>query len=185
MAIRYRFDLNLSRLTVRAFVGGMLSLLGHSPTFAARDFAGTLELDREAARVLQLDAIVEANALWLTDNVSVADRREIEGSMRTNVLETATYPQVSYQSMDIAAKQIARGRYGLHVNGQLMLHGVTRLQPVDLELLVFDDGIRLRGEWSLLLSDYRIQPVTALGGTIKLKDQLKVSLDIAAVPERA
>ena len=51
------------------------------------------------------------------------------------------------------------------------------------ELQVFDDGLRLRGECPLRLSDYRIRPVTALGGTIRLKDELKLSFDLVGLPE--
>jgi hypothetical protein len=41
----------------------------------------------------------------------------------------------------------------------------------------------LRGEFGLHMSEYRIKPVTALGGSIKLKDELKGSFDIAGIPE--
>ena len=40
MTTRYRFDPSLSRFTVRAFASGLLSFVGHSPTFAVRQFAG-------------------------------------------------------------------------------------------------------------------------------------------------
>ena len=33
------------------------------------------------------------------------------------------------------------------------------------------------------MSEFGIRPVTALGGTIKLKDELKLSFDLAALPE--
>jgi hypothetical protein len=50
-------------------------------------------------------------------------------------------------------------------------------------LVVYDDGVRLAGASRLLLSEYGIRPVTALGGAIKLKDELKVSFDLAGIPE--
>jgi hypothetical protein len=47
---------------------------------------------------------------------------------------------------------------------------------------VFVNGATLRaaGDVSILQSDYDIQPVTAAGGTIKLKDEVKLSFDITA-----
>ena len=60
---------------------------------------------------------------------------------------------------------------------------MTRPHSVTAEILVFDDGLRLRGENSLRMSDYRIRPVTALGGTIRLKDELELSFDIVGFPE--
>jgi hypothetical protein len=50
-------------------------------------------------------------------------------------------------------------------------------------LLVFDEGVRLRGQSSLRMSDFRIQPVAALGGAIQLKDELKFAFDLAGFPE--
>jgi polyisoprenoid-binding protein YceI len=183
MAARYRFDPSLSRFTVQAFASGLLSFLGHSPTFAVRDFAGFLRFDGSPVQGLKLEVNVKAAALELVENVKPTDRREIEDTMRRDVLETEAYTEITYQATDASANAIAQGRYRLRIGGRLSLHGVTRPHAVDAELLVFDDGVRLRGESWLRLSDYRIRPVTALGGTIKLKDELRVSFDIAGLPE--
>jgi hypothetical protein len=40
--------------------------------------------------------------------------------------------------------------------------------------------LRATGDFPLRQSDYEIRPVTAAGGTIKLKDELKLSFDISA-----
>ena len=183
MTVRYRFDPGQSQFGVQAFAAGMLSFLGHSPTFAVRDFAGGLTT--EGGTVTGLALTVKAGSLQLVDSVSDKDRREIEETMRRDVLETAKFPTIAYEAAKVSADLVAQGRYRLRVGGRLSLHGVTRPQPVEAELLVFDDGIRLRGESSLRLSDYRIRPVTALAGTIKLKDELKVSFDLAGLPEGA
>ena len=45
---RYRLGPELSQFTVQAFASGMLSFLGHSPTFAVRDCTGMVAL--KAAR---------------------------------------------------------------------------------------------------------------------------------------
>jgi hypothetical protein len=50
-------------------------------------------------------------------------------------------------------------------------------------MLVYEDGIRLAGESPLALPDYRIEPVAALGGAIKLKDQLRVAFDLIGLKE--
>jgi polyisoprenoid-binding protein YceI len=183
MPTRYRFDPARSQFTVQAFAAGMLSFLGHSPTFAVRDFSGDVTFEGGRASGMGLQLAVRADSLQLVDAVSDSDRRDIEGTMRRDVLATAGNPRITYEAAKVAADVVAPGRYRLRVGGRLALRGVTRPLPVDAELLVFDDGIRLRGETALRLSDYRIRPVTALGGTIKLQDELKVSFDIAGIPE--
>ncbi len=178
---RYRFDRGQSRFTVQAYAAGMLSFLGHSPTFAVGDFAG--ELTVEGSAVTSLRLTIRAESLQLVDEVSAHDRSEIEGTMRRDVLEAARFPEIVYETAKVSADAVAQGRYRLRLGGRLALHGVTRTQPVEGELLVFDDGVRLRGETPLRLFDYRIKPVTALGGTIRLKDELKVSFDVAGLLE--
>ena len=41
-------------------------------------------------------------------------------------------------------------------------------------------GVRLTGESTLRLSDYRIRPVTALAGAIRLNDELRLVFDLVA-----
>jgi hypothetical protein len=45
------------------------------------------------------------------------------------------------------------------------------------------DTLRAYGEFSIRQSDYGIAPVSAAGGTLKLKDELKFNFDITARTE--
>jgi polyisoprenoid-binding protein YceI len=183
MTARYRLDANQSRFTVQAFATGMLSMFAHSPTFAVHDFTGSVTFDDDTIKGMRLEIVVNAASLQLVDKVTVADRGEIESRMRGEVLETATYPEITLRAGVVSVETITRGHYRVRLHGSLSLHGVTGDFHVDAELSILDDGIRLRGEFPLRLSDYRIKPVTALGGAIKLKDELKLSFDIAGLPE--
>ena len=82
MGTRYRMDPGHSRFTVQAFAGGLLSFLGHSPTFAVRDFAGELCWEPDRPEGAGLVVTVRADSLELIDNVRPADREDIEGRMR-------------------------------------------------------------------------------------------------------
>jgi hypothetical protein len=73
--------------------------------------------------------------------------------------------------------------YRVTIIGMMTLHGVAKREAVDAELFLYNDGIRLRGQHSLRMSEYRIRPVTALAGTIQLKDQLLVPFDLVGVKE--
>lgn len=183
MAARYKLDPGQSRFTVHAFATGMLSMFGHNPTFAVRDFAGAVRFDGSEAKDMVLELTVQADSLDLADQVKPGDRAEIMERMRRDVLETAAFSDVRFQSTDVSGGTIAPGRYHVRIGGTLTLHGVTRPHQVDGELQVFVDGVRLRGETSLKTSDYRIKPVSALGGTIKLQDEVKLTFDVVGVPE--
>jgi polyisoprenoid-binding protein YceI len=183
MAERFRIDPTLRRFTLQAFSTGALSVFAHNPTFVVRDFSGTIRLDVGRAEGLALDLTVRADSLDLLDRVSAKDRAEILDRMRREVLETALYPEIAYRATAVSADAIDRGRYRVRLGGELSLHGVARPHQIDADLTIFEDGLGLGGGCPLLLSDFRIRSVTALGGTIRLKDELSVSFDIAAVPE--
>jgi polyisoprenoid-binding protein YceI len=179
MMIRYTLDPASSRFTVQAFAAGMLSALAHSPTFAVREFSGELSFTPETLADASFRLTVRADSLTVSDSVSPKDRADIEGRMRLEVLETAVYPEIDFQSIEITADKVADNWYRLRLKGEIRLHGVKRPLTVDAQLRVLEDQARLSGQGSLLLSAYRIKPVTALGGLIKLKDELKVDFDLA------
>jgi polyisoprenoid-binding protein YceI len=179
LMVRYTLDPASSRFTVQAFAGGMLSGFGHSPTFAVRQFTGEVGFTPETLADASLRLTVRAESLTLTDSVSAKDRQEIEGQMRLEVLEAAAYPEIDFQSAGITADRVADNWYRLRIQGELRLHGVKRPQQVDAQLRILEDQVRLSGQCALSLSAYRIKPVTALGGLIKLKDELKLDFDLA------
>ena len=176
--MRYLLDAAQSRFTVQAFVQGALSALGHSPTFAVRALSGEIRLDPETMADLAISLKIQAESLALVDSVSAKDRDEIESRMRQEVLESAAYPAISYQSDAITSSKIAENWYRLSIAGTLSLHGVTNSHRLDAQLRLSDDEIRLSGECPLAQPVYRIKRVSALGGMITLKDELKVVFDL-------
>ena len=179
----YRIDPGQGRFTVQAFATGMLGMLGHDPTFAVRDFAGTIRLEDAGARGMSMDLTVQAGSLDLIDRVKAADRDEIVGRMHRNVLESANDPKITFRTVEVAGEPAGPGHYRLFLGGRLTLRGVTHPQGADADLVVLPDRLHLRGACALAMSAYRIKPVTALGGAIKLKDELTITFDLVASPE--
>jgi polyisoprenoid-binding protein YceI len=178
-----------SRFTIQAFARGALSAFGHSPTFAVREFSGELELNRQDDQIVprSLHITAKADSLALTDPVSAKDKKEIESTMRREVLETATYSEIVFSSLEFETQPILANWLRVNIRGRLDLHGVSRPHQVDAQLRVLDDGIRLSGEFNLKLSAYHVRRVSALGGLITLQDELKSIFDLFGRPlgERA
>jgi polyisoprenoid-binding protein YceI len=184
MTARYRLDPTHSRFTVQAFVAGMFSFLGHSPTFAVNGYAGEVTLDPAApAEGASVQIVVRAESLALMDKVSASDRKQIEDAMRQETLEVAAFPEIAFESTEVAVGSRTEDEMPVRITGRMTLHGVSRPQQIDGRLTLYSDGVRLVGEFMLPMSGYRIRPVVALGGTIKLKDALKVSFDLVAWKE--
>jgi len=179
--VRYVIDSGASTFLVQASSTGLLSAFGHDPKFAIGDFQGDAEftpgspnLDDARVRVR-----VRADSLKVVNEISESDRDEIERRMNTEVLESDRFPDVYYEVLRVTGSGNGE-RYWLALDGELTMRGVTRHLAVSARLLLNGGSLRGSGEFSVKLSDFGIAPVTAVGGAIRLKDELKCSFDVVA-----
>ena len=179
-AARYLIDARISRFTVRAFASGMFSAFGHSPTIAIRDLAGEARFSPDMLESASLHVTIKAASLGVTDDISDKDRREIEREMQESVLESAKYPEVVYDCSRVSVSNPGNGQYSITMLGNLTLHGVTSGLTIPARVALTGDMLRAYGEFSLRQSDYNIKLVSAMGGGLKVKDEVKLSFDIVA-----
>lgn len=173
----YKLSPDQSRFSVQAFAAGLLSSFAHNPTFAVRKFSATLEFDPASPTNAAIELTAEAESLQLADNVKASDRDEIERMMRVQLLETATYPEIIYRSTQITADKVTEGWFRMRIKGELCLHGVTKSHDMEAQVRINESALRFTGETSIRLPDYRMKKVSALAGTITLKEEVKLSFD--------
>jgi polyisoprenoid-binding protein YceI len=178
--VRYLLDGKGSKFTARAFTTGLLSAFGHNPTIAIADFKGEAQVNASDLEESSLRVVIQAESLMVTDDISDKDRDEINRRMHDEVLESEGNSEIVYECTKISASKTGEGQYWMALNGQLSLHGVTRTQPVSARVTVNGDTLRAEGDFSVRLSDYEIKPVSAVGGAVRLKDEIKLSFDITA-----
>jgi polyisoprenoid-binding protein YceI len=159
----------------------MLSAFGHNPTIAIPDFEGEVKWSSSTLEDASVRIVIKAASLVVTGDISRKDRHEIEQRMHDEVLETDGFPEIVYECPRVSSIQkIGEGLFSVALNGQLSLHGVTQNQPVSARVTLKGDTLRAAGEFPVRQSDYDIKPVSAAGGTVNLKDELKLSFDITA-----
>ena len=182
--IRYTIDKRASKFTVQAFAEGMLSFLGHSPTFAARDYEGVIECDPETGEGISLRLNVKAASLELLDDLSSGDRRRIRETMHDEVLESENYPEIVYDcpASDMTVKRTGDGKFDVTLNGNLTLHGVTNRHPITGKVIASPTTLRTFGEFRIAQTKFNIELVSVAGGILKVKDELKCTFDIVARP---
>ena len=177
---RYVIESRSSRLTVRAFVTGMLAAMGHNPTIGIRDFSGEMKFNPEKLEAGSLRIVAKSSSLSVQDDIIAKDLREMERLMNQEVLETAKYPEIVYESPTVAITKMADTLYSATLKGNLTLHGVSRSQPIDVRIALIGSMLRASGDFSLSQTDYGIKPVSVAGGALKLKDELRFSFEIVA-----
>ena len=177
----FAIDAKASNFVVQAFASGVLAAFGHSPKIAIRDFAGEVQFSRENGTLQDalMRVSIRAESLEVTDKISDKDRREIHRQMFNDVLESDRFPVIVYECSQVSANGTGN-RFWATLNGQLTLHGVTQPVPVSARVILNDGSLRVSGEFPVRQSNYDIRPVSAAAGTIKLKDELKLTFDILA-----
>jgi polyisoprenoid-binding protein YceI len=161
-------DVARSTLTVRVFKAGLLSALGHNHQIRAPIARGSFD---ESAEMPSVDLVVEAQQLRALDpELSEKDRAEVQQTMLgPTVLDSGRFPEIRFRSL--AVEKAGAGKW--RVRGELTLHGVTR--PVVAE--VNGESGHYRGSAVVRQTDFGIQPVRAAGGTIKVKDEVRVEFE--------
>jgi len=176
----YVLDSGLSRFTAKAFATGLLASMGHSPSFAIRQFTGEAKLRADAPEESSVRVVVQSGSLELSDQVSDKDRREIERTTRTEVLDTARFPEIIFEASNPSMSKGGEGYYWANITGKLTVRGRTQPQQISAQVSVTNSQLRANGELTVRQSSFGIKPVSVAGGTLKIKDEVKVTFDFVA-----
>src|SRR5271167_1623894 len=101
---RYVIDTRTSQFTVQAFASGLIAVIAHSPKIAIRDWSGVVQMASSNLERASLTVRVKPASLEVLDELRDADRRELHRVMNQEVLETARFPEVLYESSGITAE---------------------------------------------------------------------------------
>ncbi len=178
---RFRLEPTQSHFIIRTFSGGLLWFKGHDHFIAARDFTGEALITPGTISPASLQFTVRADSLAETRDVFTEQQKQIiNKEIRELVLEVAKYPEIIFKSTGVTGRLTSGGQYEAKIEGNLTLHGVTR--RIELPALVTLSGhtLRARGEFEMNRGDYKVKATSALHGTIRVRDKLKLMFDIVA-----
>jgi hypothetical protein len=157
-----------SVLKIRVFKSGIFSAFAHDHELVAPLGDGTVHLADNPSVALS----IHARELRVLDpDVSSEQRADIQATMEgPEVLDIKRFPEISFQSTAVKRKDDQHWV----VRGNLMLHGQTSALDVDVE---FKDN-HYQGFAQLRQHDFGMTPVRIAGGTVKVKDELRIEFDI-------
>jgi polyisoprenoid-binding protein YceI len=177
---RYRLDAAQSRFMVRTFSGGLLWFKGHDHFIAARDFNGEVELTPTGITPATLTLTVRAASLTETRDVFTEPQKQIiNREINELVLESGKYPEITFRSTQVTVNPKANG-FDVRLTGDLTLHGVTRHITIPALVNLSGNDLHARGEFTIKRSDYNVKATSAVHGTIRVRNKLKLSFDIVA-----
>ena len=157
---------------VYTFKEGLLSKLAHDLRFTLLRFTISARGAEVSARFelnsLRVDGVIRGNKLERTE-LSASDREKIQDTVK-DVLHAREYGEAR-----LSARLMTKEPPFL-LEGQLSMRGETR--PISLRLEREHD--RLLSSLTIVPSQWGIRPYRALGGTLKLQDRVRITIDASA-----
>ena len=181
----YEVDSNLSQILVRAYRGGLLAKLGHDHIIASQDIRGYVRIhdkigDCRADFYAPLSSLdVDNEKFRAAENLdSTPSEKDIIGTKNNMLksLEQSIFPVVKLHSSDCSAALA-----GAMTSVALTIHGVTQPLQLAIKIAQEEDGtLLLSGAFSILQTDFSIQPFSIMNGLIKVQDRLDLRYLITA-----
>ena len=180
----YQVDSSTSEIRIKVSRGGLMAALGHDHIVASRDTQGFILLDELHSncradfyaplnRLIVDEPTMRANANLKTSPTA----RDIEGTKNNMLLslDAANFPFVQLGSSDCADALKSEP-----IEVTINLHGISRKQRIHVEIERQPRALTLVGHFSLLQSDFGIEPFSLFNGLLKVEDKLEIEFQLKA-----
>jgi hypothetical protein len=169
----HRLGPDQAKLTVRTGKGGAAAMAGHDLLIEVTRWNATLALGADPSLTLSADSrsmrVLEGTGG--VKGLDTGDRANIDQTIDDEVLRGGT---IEFRSTSIAVNGDGQVNVNVNVDGELELLG--QRGPVSFELTIGDDG-RLTGEAAIKQTEFGIKPYSALFGTLKVADEIRITID--------
>lgn len=100
-------------------------------------------------------------------------------------MESEKYPTIRFELTGVTAAEPKSDSMAVTLEGQFLIHGVTREASLPAKLAFGPEGIRVRGTTPLNLKDYEIGGLTKMLGVLKMHEEIVIHLDLLFWPAPA
>jgi len=116
------------------------------------------------------------------------DAPKVEEVMRgPRVLDSARFGEIRFRSRTVSGRAVG-GRvadeYEVQVTGDLTVHGVTREVVVPMRVVLDGETLTAKGRATIGHDQFGLTPVTAAGGTVRVRNEIEIGFEIVAERQR-
>ena len=177
--VTYNLDASQSKFMAHANRSGLLWFKGHSHHLAASEFTGQVQLTPDTITPASLRLVVKAASLHETGaDFTEPQKQIINKELKEIVLLPDQYPDITFQSTNVTAKNSGAGRYDVKIDGNLTLHGVTKRITIPALVTLQGDNLRAVGEFSIDRDDFNVKATSAFHGMVRVDDDVKFEFNI-------
>jgi polyisoprenoid-binding protein YceI len=170
--------------SVRVHVGksGAFSFAGHHHEVVAPSLSGEVTADPADLAASAVALTFQAAALKVQpEGEPAGDAPKVEEVMRgPKVLDAVRFPAITFKSQRVSGREAGGGTYDLELAGEIALHGVTRALTLPVHVEVSGDTLTASGKAVLRHDQFGMQPVSAAGGSVKVKNEIALEYRIVA-----
>jgi len=176
---------NDSQVVILVGKAGMLSFAGHAHEVVAPAVHGRVTFDPMDWPHASVSLEFDAAALRVTGKgESASDVPAVQRAMLGDqVLDVTRFPKIAFQSRRVSVALHGASAADVAIEGDMTLHGTTRPMTIRATAALDAAGrVTARGSFTLKQTDFGMVPVTAAGGTIRVKDELDIQFVLKASP---
>src|SRR5689334_23845007 len=154
--LTYNLDASQSKFMAHANRSGLLWFKRHSHHLAASEFTGQVQLTPNTITPASLHLVVKAASLHETGaDFTEQQKQIINKELKDIVFHPDQYPDITFQSTNVTAKNSGAGRYDVKIDGDLTLNGVTRRTTIPAVVTLQGDNLRAVGGFSIDRNNFK------------------------------
>jgi polyisoprenoid-binding protein YceI len=177
-----------SRIVVHVYKKGIFSAFAHDHAFEVTRWRATADLGGGDPASAAVEVVLSASSLHDTQRkLSASDRRKVDAQAAgPEVLDAEHHPQIVFRSQRVELEPAgddrrAHARGTLH--GTLTLRGQSVPAAVHFEGNSGPDAWHIHGRARVKQSELGIKPFSGFGGTVGVKDELEIELELLLRPK--
>ncbi len=143
----------------------------HDWEVVAEQQSGTISIDfADQPHINKLEMVIQAESL--KSGKTKMDKNTYK-ALKTSEYKTITFKYTGTKDV----KDLGNGKYDVTILGNLTVAGVTK--PVAIKFILKKDGqkLNLTGQKHIRMTDFNVDPPTALLGTIKTGDDITLKFN--------
>lgn len=114
-----------------------------------------------------------------------SEKGRIMDNKTYDALKAEAYPTITFQLLRVTSLRTVGGETSIEANGRLTIAGKSKVIPVSATAKWTGAGeLQLKGSKKLLMTDYGIDPPTALLGTLKTGDEIEIKYELTLALEQ-
>lgn len=181
----YKINSDLSQVLIRVYRGGLMAKLGHDHIIASQDLQGYLRVHKKTG-ACRADFYAPLGTLDVDNKKfraaekldSTPSEKDIIGT-KNNMLKSLEQPKFPFVTLH--SSNCSPALSGDTTTATLTLHGVAKkLQLAPIFKQSTENTMTAIGKFSILQTDFSIEPFSVMNGLIKVQDKLDISYSVTA-----